>query len=79
MPPILSETVSNPVENIASNHTYLNENDYVYDMIFIKTKKAINTSIQRNKKFVKKHTNNDDPNKEPSKLKNVLNVLQGVK
>ena len=76
MPPILSETVSNPVENIASNHTYLNENDYVYDMIFIKTKKVINTNIQRNKKFVKKHMDNDDPKKESSKTKNVLNVLK---
>jgi hypothetical protein len=78
MPPILCETVIDPVKNIASNHTYLNENDYVYDMIFIKTKKAINTNIQRNKKFVKKNVGNDDPKKESSKLKNVLNVLQGV-
>jgi hypothetical protein len=78
MPPILSETVINPVENRASNHIYLNENDYVYDMIFIKTRKAINTSIQRNKKFVKKNVGNDDSKKESSKLKNVLNVLQGV-
>jgi hypothetical protein len=77
MPPILSESVSNPVENMASNHTHLNDvNDYVYDMIFIKTKRATNNSIQRNKKFVKKHMNNDDPKKESSKLKNVLNVLK---
>jgi len=53
MSPILNETISIYDPNISSNQINpSNVNDYVYDMIFIKTKKAIN--IQRNKKFIKK-------------------------
>jgi len=77
MPPILNESVSNSDGNIPSNQiSPTDTNDYVYDMIFIKTKKAINTNIQRNKKYTKKYVDKYDSNKESPKLTNVNYLLK---
>ncbi len=77
MPPVLNETISNHSGDIPSNHNYpTDSNDYIYDMIFIKTKKAINTNVQRNKRFIQKSVETHDANKESPKLKNVNNVVK---
>jgi hypothetical protein len=77
MSPILNETITNYNENISCNQINPNDiNDYVYDMIFIKTKKAININVQRNKKFIKKYVDKYDSNKETPNLTNVNNILK---
>jgi hypothetical protein len=79
MPPILNETIANHNVNILSNQLNSNDiNDYVYNMIFIKTKKAININVQQNKKFIKKYVDKYDSNKQiPNpNLKNVNNILK---
>ncbi len=57
---MLNETVCNSNGNIMIDQISPdNVNDYIYDMIYIKTKKAVNTNVVRNKKFIKKYINND--------------------
>jgi hypothetical protein len=56
MAPILNETVSNSSVNIISNNINPdNINDYIYDQIYVKSKKTTNINIQKNKIFIKKY------------------------
>ncbi len=56
MPPILNETVSNYTGNIISNNLNPeNIDDYIYDQIYVKSKKSTTINIQKNNKFVKKY------------------------
>lgn len=56
MAPILNETVSNSTENIITNNLNPeNINDYIYDQIYVKSKKTTNINIQKNKLFIKKY------------------------
>ncbi len=89
---ILNETISNSNCDIPSNNINSdNINDYMYDMIFIKSKKAINTNIQKNKKLLQKYNSNDSnmnnnsdnnlaksnysPDIESSESRNVNNII----
>ena len=89
---ILNGSVSNSNGNIPSNNINPdNINDYMYDMIFIKTKKAVNTNIQKNKKLLQKYNSNDSninnnsdnnlakshysPNMESIESRNVNNII----
>jgi hypothetical protein len=85
MPPILNETVTNSVQNIITdNLNSENINDYMYDQIYVKGKKASNINVYKNKKFIKKYiannSNNPNPNNQniPSDLNLSMNVTNNI-
>ncbi len=56
MPPILNETVRNSPGNIFSNNLNPeNIDDYIYDQIYVKSKKSTTINIKNNNKFIKKY------------------------
>jgi len=56
MPPILNETVRNYTGNIITNNLNPeNIDDYIYDQIYVKSKKSTTINIQKNNKFIKKY------------------------
>jgi hypothetical protein len=72
MPPILNETVSNYTGNIITNNFNPdNINDYIYDQIYVKSKKTTNITIQKNNKFIKKYIEKTSDNSRQNKLKNI--------
>ncbi len=72
MPPILNETVSNYTGNIITNNLNPeNIDDYIYDQIYVKSKKSTYINIQKNEKFVKKYIDKTTDNSRQNILKNI--------
>jgi hypothetical protein len=72
MPPILNETVSNsPGSIITNNLNPENIDDYIYDQIYVKSKKSTYITIQKNEKFVKKYIDKTSDNSRQNKSKNI--------
>ncbi len=72
MPPILNETVSNYTGNIITNNLNPdNIDDYIYDQIYVKSKKTTNINIQKNKIFIKKYIEKTSIESSKDKTKNI--------
>jgi len=72
MPPILNETVRNYTGPIMTNNLNPeNIDDYIYDQIYVKSKKTTNITIQKNNKFVKKYIDKTSNNSRQNILKNI--------
>jgi hypothetical protein len=69
---ILNETVSNSSGNIITNNLNPeNIDDYIYDQIYVKSKKTTNINIKNNNKFIKKYIEKTSNNSQQNKLKNI--------
>jgi hypothetical protein len=72
MPPILNETVSNsPGSIITNNLNPENIDNYIYDQIYVKSKKSTYITIQKNEKFVKKYIDKTSNNARQNILENI--------
>ena len=72
MPPILNEPVRNYTGNIITNNLNPeNIDDYIYDQIYVKSKKSTYITIQKNEKFVKKYIDKTSDNSRQNKSKNI--------